>query len=56
MRYMITLSDEIIEKLDRVADVTGNTRSGVVHIAILEFLERYSEFFGFKMDKKKRGD
>lgn len=52
-RYMITLSEEIIEKLDHIAEVTGNTRSGVIHIAILEFLERYSQFFGYKI---KKGD
>lgn len=49
MRYMITLSKEIVEKLDLVSDRTGNTRSGVIHIAILEFLERYSAFFGFDL-------
>lgn len=53
MRYMISLSEEMIEKLDRVAEKTGNTRSGVIHIAILEFLERYADFFGMKMNKKK---
>ncbi len=45
MRYMITLSKDIIEKLDFVAQKTGNTRSGVIHIAILEFLDRYMQFF-----------
>lgn len=54
-RYMISLSDEIIEKLDIVSNKTGNTRSGVIHIAILEFLERYSQFLGLKMDNKKGG-
>lgn len=49
MRYMITLSDEIVDMLDHVASVTGNTRSGVVHIAVLEFLERYAGFFGLKL-------
>ena len=46
MRYMINLSDEIVDKLEEVAGKTGNTRSGILHIAILEFLERYSQFFG----------
>lgn len=45
MRYMISLSDEVVKMLDEVAGKTGNTRSGVIHIAILEFLERYSQFF-----------
>lgn len=49
MRYMITLSDEIVEKLDLVSERTGNTRSGVIHIAVLEFLERYSALFGFDL-------
>lgn len=49
MRYMITLSEEVVDKLDQVAGITGNTRSGVIHIAVLEFLERYSQFFGFDL-------
>ena len=49
MRYMITLSDEIVEKLDLVSERTGNTRSGVIHIAVLEFLERYSVLFGLDL-------
>lgn len=58
MRYMITLSDEIVEKLDVVAGRTGNTRSGVIHIALLEFLERYSQFFGLSLSayKNKNSD
>lgn len=56
MRYMITLSEEIVDKLDRVAGVTGNTRSGVIHIALLEFLERYSQFFGFDLSVVNKKD
>lgn len=55
---MINLSDEIVEKLDDVAGKSGNTRSGVVHIALLEFLERYSQFFGLDLSayKNKKSD
>lgn len=55
MRYMITLSEEIVKNLDEIAAKTGNTRSGVIHTAILEFLNRYSNFFNINI-KGKKGD
>lgn len=56
MRYMITLSEEVVDKLDHVAGRTGNTRSGVIHIAVLEFLERYSQFFGLDLPVVNKKD